>query len=478
MAKPESILGQVKGMARDFSMDSLPKGYVWDLCDYIPQQRGAQLEARAPWAYLTQTALAGTIWSGFDAVFAKAEKLLVHAGGNLYEQPRTTSMSAQANANLIGSLFGSTLHSGRYYLDKVYWADGAGVAVPKSVAWNGSVFTIASLSGANTPKATLLDVFKNRLVSDGGPTVPNAIYWAPADPSTAWDNKAFVGGFPRAITALGAMPQVLIVFHDGLTSRIKGGDHPPATGLASDKVDITRDVLSAQYGCVDPASVVPWQENLVWACSHGIMTTQGPNGVTDTIIRKGTKPAPGAKGALTTLQLNRIVSDWYTGKTGLVPVVDPKGKQLYDPKTGVPIFKSAPGQQKVDYQQALKKLLALKVPPQQALAVLDASFKRGERGRPALSVMERAALTQAKLQPAAHHFNAGEWDRIRMHARTLFPAGTAITRAFLSQAQVAALQKAGFPLPAGKWLPAGVRGTAFSNNQLSQQPVYVIYQAF
>jgi len=208
------------------------------------------------------------------------------------------------------------------------------------------------------------------------------------------------------------------------------------------------------------------------------MTTQGPNGVTDTIIRKGTKPAPGAKGALTTLQLNRIVSDWYTGKTGLVPVVDPKGKQLYDPKTGVPIFKSAPGQQKVDYQQALKKLLALKVPPQQALAVLDASFKRGERGRPALSVMERAALTQAKLQPAAHHFNAGEWDRIRMHARTLFPAGTAITRAFLSQAQVAALQKAGFPLPAGKWLPAGVRGTAFSNNQLSQQPVYVIYQAF
>jgi len=275
VAKPESILGQVKGMARDFSMDSLPKGYVWDLCDYIPQQRGAQLEARAPWAYLTQTALAGTIWSGFDAVFAKAEKLLVHAGGNLYEQPRTTSMSAQANANLIGSLFGSTLHSGRYYLDKVYWADGAGVAVPKSVAWNGSVFTIASLSGANTPKATLLDVFKNRLVSDGGPTVPNAIYWAPADPSTAWDNKAFVGGFPRAITALGAMPQVLIVFHDGLTSRIKGGDHPPATGLASDKVDITRDVLSAQYGCVDPASVVPWQENLVWACSHGIMLTDG-----------------------------------------------------------------------------------------------------------------------------------------------------------------------------------------------------------
>lgn len=262
-------------MARDFSIDSLPKGFVWDLVDYIPQQRGAQLEARGPWTYLTSTALAGTIWSGFDAVFAKAEKLLVHAGSNLYEQPRTSGMSASAAANNIGAFFSSTLHNGRYYLDKVYWADASGIGTPKAVGFDGTNFAITTLSGANTPKATLIDIFKNRIVAAGGPTNPNTVWWGPADPATAWDNKAFVGGFPRAITALGPMAQVLIVFHDGMTSRLKGGDHPPATGLASDKVDITRDVLSAQYGCVDPASVVPWQENLIWACSHGVMLSDG-----------------------------------------------------------------------------------------------------------------------------------------------------------------------------------------------------------
>ena len=36
-----------RGFARDYALDQLPRGYVWDLVDYIPRRRGR--EARRPW---------------------------------------------------------------------------------------------------------------------------------------------------------------------------------------------------------------------------------------------------------------------------------------------------------------------------------------------------------------------------------------------------------------------------------------------
>jgi len=269
-------------MARDFSLDSMPKGYVWDLLDYIPSQRGAQLEGRGPWTYLTGQSLAGTVWSGCDAVYKAGEKLLVHAGPTLYDQPRISSMTGSMNANAIGALFASTLHNGRFFFDKVYFADAQGLANPKYVTYDGNTVTIAALAGANTPKAKLLCTWKGRLLAAGDPAQPEYVRWAPPfgsstpnGPLSDWATGASLG-MDRAITALGPMANVCIVFHDGMTSRIKGGTIPPDGVLTQrDGMDTTKDTLSDQFGCVDPASVVPWQENLIWACSHGVMLTDG-----------------------------------------------------------------------------------------------------------------------------------------------------------------------------------------------------------
>lgn len=280
MARPQSILGDVKGMARDFSVDAMPKGYVWDLVDYIPSQRGAQLEGRGPWTFLTQTSLAGTIWGGYDAVFKAGEKLMVAAGPNLYDQPRMPVGGGSVNATLIGSLFASILHNGRMLYDKVYFADAQGLAVPKYVTYDGTTTAITSLAGANVPKAKLLCVWKGRLLAAGDPANPEYVRWAGVainafDPTKDWATGASLG-LSRSITALGPMANVCIVFHDGMTSRIKGGNVPPDGLLtAREGMDTTSDVLSDQFGCVDPASVVPWQENLIWACSHGVMLTDG-----------------------------------------------------------------------------------------------------------------------------------------------------------------------------------------------------------
>ena len=269
-------------MARDFSLDSMPKGYVWDLLDYIPSQRGAQLEGRGPWTYLTSVPLAGTIWGGIDAVYKAGEKLLVHAGPTLYDQPRLSSASGSVAANAVGSLFASTLHNGRFFFDKVYFADAQGLANPKYVTYDGATVAISALAGANTPKAKLLCVWKGRLLAAGDPANPEYVRWAPPfgsatpnGPLSDWATGASLG-MDRAVTALGPMANVCMVFHDGMTSRIKGGTIPPDGVLTQrDGMDTTKDVLSEQYGCVDPASVVPWQENLIWANSHGVMLTDG-----------------------------------------------------------------------------------------------------------------------------------------------------------------------------------------------------------
>jgi hypothetical protein len=278
VAKPQSILGQVKGMARDFSLDAMPKGYVWDLVDYVPSQRGAQLEGRGPWSYLTTNSLAGTIWGGVDAVYKAGEKLLVAAGPNLYEQPRMPMPAGgTAAASLVGTLFPSVLHNGKFYFNTVYWADAQGLQAPKSIDWNGSAFTIVQLGGANTPKPKLIDVWKGRLLAAGDPANPNNVYWSPntGGPGSAWDVQAVVA-FPREVTAFGPMANVCICFHDGMTSRIKGGNLPPGTGITKALgMDTTVDTFSNQYGCVDPASVVAWQENLIFANSHGVMLTDG-----------------------------------------------------------------------------------------------------------------------------------------------------------------------------------------------------------
>ena len=67
--QPTSILGDVRGFARDYSLDALPRGYVWDLVDYIPRRRGARLDGRGPWTFFTPHSLAGPIWGGYHAPF-------------------------------------------------------------------------------------------------------------------------------------------------------------------------------------------------------------------------------------------------------------------------------------------------------------------------------------------------------------------------------------------------------------------------
>jgi hypothetical protein len=277
MSKTTSMLpSKVRGFARDFSIDQLPSGFVWNMVDYIPDRHQAKLGGRGAWTYLTSSALAGTIWGGCHAAFSKGTKLLVCGGSNLYDQTgwAAPDMFSLSPASIVGTLFASGQHNGVMLRDRVYFADATGIQTPKYVTFNGTSIGLSQLSGANAPKATVLAAYKDRLLAGGDPSNPTRLYFSPLEvdggPPGAWDNLSYIDT-PRSIAAIMPMAASILVFHDGFTSKVRGGV-PPGTNIDS---DMSVDIYSAQLGCVDPASIVAWQENVIFANMHGIHITDG-----------------------------------------------------------------------------------------------------------------------------------------------------------------------------------------------------------
>jgi hypothetical protein len=274
MAKPVSILGDVRGMARDYSLDQLPKGYVWDLVNYIPRRRGARLDGRRAWKFLTPaSAMAGFVWGGYHAPFAAGTSLLIAAGGNVYSVDPVSGAASSA-----GALFASGKQNGRMLRQRVYFADGAGAQKPKYVTRSGAIHTVGQVTGANAPAGSLLAVYRDRLLVSGNPASPQTVYFSPLEsdttygpPSTGtWDPKSQYDT-SLAVTAIWPMSAQILCFHDGSIEKLRGTK--PAQTLADG--DFALDPFTDQVGCSDPASVVGWQENVVWAAPRGVYLSDG-----------------------------------------------------------------------------------------------------------------------------------------------------------------------------------------------------------
>ena len=271
MAQPQSLLGDVRGIGRDFALDSLPPGFVWDLIDYIPNRRGARLEARGPWSYHTAgAAFGGTIWGGKHAAFNKGAKLLVHAGATLYDHPTGTTPGTPTS---IGTLFNSTLVNGVMLRDRAYFADGAGLLVPKRVVYTAAAPTIENIhSGA--PKAKLCEVYKDRLILTGDPAQPQRVTFSPLEidggPTAAFDALSYVDT-SRPVLGFAPMGAQILTFHAKSIEKIRGSI-PPGANLDT---DMFLDMFTDQQGCQDPASICQWQENVIFANPRGVHLTDG-----------------------------------------------------------------------------------------------------------------------------------------------------------------------------------------------------------
>jgi hypothetical protein len=259
--QPKSILPVVRGFMRDYALDALPEGYVWDMKDFIPQRRGARMEGRAAWSYFSP-ALAGQIWGGYYGRYQTGEKLLVVAGPNIYD----IAVNDGTPSNLGASGFASMLQNGVMLRNYVYFFGSSGTVAPKRVAFDGVITPLP----ASAPTGKVAVAYKDRLVVGKDAD----IYFSPLEtesgPAGTWDALAKIY-VTREVTGLAAAPGKLLCFHAGRISRVSG-TIPPGTDLDS---DMYVDTLTDQIGCTLPGTICYWNENILFADERGVHLTDG-----------------------------------------------------------------------------------------------------------------------------------------------------------------------------------------------------------
>jgi hypothetical protein len=268
MAQPVEVFGNIKGMTRDFAVDALPEGYLWDLVDGIPLRKGARIEQRGAWQYFGASAHPGTIWGGYYAAFTKGQRLLA-VSNSLVHDVDTTSGAISAQ----GAGPATMVQNGVKLRDRVYFMDGAGLTTPRVVTFDGVSFANAALP-ATAPKAKVAIAYKDRLVAGGDPANPAELYFSPLEtdggPPAAWDALSHVPT-NNEITGLAGMAGQILVFHPAMIERVRGSI-PPETDV---EPDMYVETLTDQVGCVQPHTIVPWRENIIFADERGVFITDG-----------------------------------------------------------------------------------------------------------------------------------------------------------------------------------------------------------
>jgi len=265
VAQPVEIFKNIKGMTRDFAVDSLPSGYLWDLVDAVPNRKGARIDQRGSWVYFSP-AYAGSIWGGYHAAFTGGLKLLVVSNSQVLDVNPTTG---------VGTAYGAgpatMVQNGVKLNDRVYFMDGAGATVPKVVTFSAAAVSLP----ASAPKAKVGIPYKGRLVLGGDPANPSRVSFSPLEdaggPVSAWDAQAWIGT-NNEVTGLAAMAGQILVFHPAAIERIRGSI-PPGTDIEVD--DMFAETLTEQVGCTLPHTIVPWRENIIFADERGVFLTDG-----------------------------------------------------------------------------------------------------------------------------------------------------------------------------------------------------------
>src|SRR5262252_1059641 len=268
---PVSVLGNVRGFSRDFAIDAMPDGYLWDVCDFVLNRRGVRLAWRRGYVSLG-SAFPAASTGGLHAAFSAGPKLIMESSGTLYDVGFDGTRTA-----ITGGVPGFGLKmNGTLLRNRAFFCNQTpGASVPWYVTWNGSAWSGGVLD-ASAPKGSLAITYKDRLVVSGAGD--QSVYFSPpqgpSSPSGAlgvWDTVSVIG-VSNTVRALAAMSSQILVFHDGAISRLRG-TQPPVTGGGTG--DFFVDTLSDHIGCPNPASVCHWLENVIFADPNGVQITDG-----------------------------------------------------------------------------------------------------------------------------------------------------------------------------------------------------------
>lgn len=277
MASPLSLLDSPHAFARDFARDRMPKGYLWDMADFVPNLLDSELTGRGGWTW-GSTAMGGKVIGGIYAPYKASDKLLVIAdNGQLYD----IQLSVPNTATAVGAV-PLCAQNPVMHRDWVFTFDTSQAATPRVIKNAAGAVSISAMAHATAPKARYGTVYKDRLVVGNIPGEEQRVQFSypgfilKDDPNTGnpiamkWDPLGYMDS-SLAITGIGAMRSMILVFHAGSVERIRGSI-PPGTDIAS---DMFLEPLFDRAGCTDARSIAYWNDNCLFADERGIHLTDG-----------------------------------------------------------------------------------------------------------------------------------------------------------------------------------------------------------
>lgn len=265
MAQPYPIQSSFSGMARDYSRDQLPSGYVWNMQDFFPNMLGAPLRKRGGWAYassaLGSTArVARVAYADFSAGAQLLAVEAASAGYNLWNVASSASAASVAGLSAMGTAVGSPV----FYANRLIFPNTDG----STTIYSYTGGTVTALSGTTpAPTGKYAAVYKDRVILAGTSALPKRAYFSAAGDPTTWDTTNGWVDVSRPITGLAALRNALLVMSNTGTERLRGSSPPPGSDFVLEKV--------SDYGCIDYKSIALWNDRAIYADTNGIYITDG-----------------------------------------------------------------------------------------------------------------------------------------------------------------------------------------------------------
>jgi hypothetical protein len=264
VSAPVSLLQGARAFARDYPRDNMPRGYLWDLADFVPTLIDTQLTGRGGWLWGSAAQSGGDFFGGVLAPFTSGEQILAGvANGTLYQVAPDSPYGLTSRGTVpVG------IQNPVQLYDQTIWFNGAGAGPPSIVGPSGS-----GSAAPGAPNAKVGAVWREYVICAGAPGTDDTVYFSPpATAATAWDSTSQYRT-AGVVTGLAALRSIALVFHAGSVERLRG-TLPIHAGFTSG-ADIVREPLFGAVGTTEPKTICYWNENVIFADEHGVHLTDG-----------------------------------------------------------------------------------------------------------------------------------------------------------------------------------------------------------
>jgi len=270
LGSPISVLRGARAFARDFARDQMPPGYLWDVVDYVPAIIDAGLTGRGPWLW-GSTAMGGDAETGIYAPYSTGDKLLIQAtNGHLYD----VGLGTPYTATDCGAIPRGRQNPVQL-VDTVIALDGSSASAPKLITSPSGTPVIGAIATGHK-NAPLGCIYKSMLVTAAAPGELDTVRFSNTNATGLTDPASYdPNSYARTslqVTAIAALRSVILVFHAGSVERIRGATPPRSPSSGG---DMFLESLFDRAGCSDPLTIAYWNDNCIFADSHGVHMTDG-----------------------------------------------------------------------------------------------------------------------------------------------------------------------------------------------------------